>query len=144
MGGIVEAGSQCFNLLRAGDRSLRSKISRGPLSPPGKGPQLVNNDSPPFPLPDLPLPEVPVGGRLAHFVHQWLRITDNKWVLSIIQEGYKIPFLSHPPLTRHPPVLTADTNRSTILVEVSELLSKNAVERVLNRESPGFYSRIFV
>ena len=30
----------------------------------------------PFPLPILPRPDVPVGGRLAHFVEQWEELTD--------------------------------------------------------------------
>ena len=37
-----------------------------------------------FPLPVLPRPDIPVGGRLAHFVEQWEELTDNKWILSIV------------------------------------------------------------
>ena len=38
----------------------------------------------PFPLPVMPRPDIPVGGRLAPFVEQWEELTDNKWVHSII------------------------------------------------------------
>ena len=35
---------------------------------------------------------------MAHFVEQWEELIDNKWVLSIISNGFKIPFKSVPPL----------------------------------------------
>ena len=44
----------------------------------------------------LPHPEIPVGGRLAHFAENWANITDDKWVLSLIQRWYKIPFKERP------------------------------------------------
>ena len=44
--------------------------------PLSKLPQSSENQ--PFPLPVLPRPDIPVGGRLAHFVEQWEELTDNK------------------------------------------------------------------
>ena len=35
-------------------------------------------ESQPFPLPILPCPNIPVAGRLAHFVEQWGELTNNK------------------------------------------------------------------
>ena len=60
------------------------------------------SESQPFPLPVLPLPDIPVGGRLAHFVEQWGELTNNKWVLSIIRDGFRIPFKLTPPLSAVP------------------------------------------
>ena len=41
-------------------------------SPPLRKPHLPqNSEVQPFPLPVLPCPDIPVGGRLAHFVEQW-------------------------------------------------------------------------
>ena len=62
--------------------------------PPLSKPHLPRNiDVQPFPRPDIP-----VGGRLTHFLEQWEELTDYKWVLSIIQNGFKIPLKSVPPL----------------------------------------------
>ncbi|KAJ8305842.1 hypothetical protein KUTeg_016387 [Tegillarca granosa] len=41
-------------------------------------------------------PEIPVGGRLTHFLENWQEITNDKWVLSLIQKGYKLEFLTTP------------------------------------------------
>ena len=69
-------------------------------SPPLSKPHLPQNfEVQPFPLPALPRPDIPVGRRLAHYVEQWEELTDNKWVLSIIRNGFKIPFKSVPPLS---------------------------------------------
>ncbi|KAH3889474.1 hypothetical protein DPMN_013530 [Dreissena polymorpha] len=35
-------------------------------------------------------PEIPVGGRLKHFLPKWKLVTQDKWVLSITQHGYKL------------------------------------------------------
>lgn len=40
--------------------------------------------------------EIPVGGRLTHFLENWQEITNDKWVLSLIQEAYKLEFLTKP------------------------------------------------
>ena len=69
-------------------------------SPPLSKPHLPqNSEVQPFPLPVLPCPDIPVGGRLAHFVEQWEELTDNKWVLSIVRNGFEIPFKSVHPLS---------------------------------------------
>ena len=56
-----------------------------------------SSESQPFPLPILPCPDIPVGGRLAHFVQHWGELTNNKWVLSVIQDGFRTPFRLTPP-----------------------------------------------
>ena len=55
-----------------------------------------------FPLPILPHPDIPVGRRLAHFVEQWEELTHKKLVLSVVQDGFRIPFRSTPPLSSVP------------------------------------------
>ena len=96
-------------------------------SPPLNKPHLPQNiDVQSFPLPVLPRPDIPVGGRLAHFVEQWEELTDNKWVLSIIPNRFKIPFNSVPPLSV---VLIKLSQSSSPLLqeEIAELLKKRAV-----------------
>ena len=76
-------------------------------------------------------------------MEQWEELTDNKWVLSIVRNGFKIPFKSVPPLS----VILINLSQSSSLLlreEIAELLKKQAVERVQNPGTPGFYSRLFL
>ncbi|XP_068091050.1 uncharacterized protein [Hyperolius riggenbachi] len=41
---------------------------------------------------------LPVGGRVAHFYENWESHFQNKWLLNIILEGYKIEFATAPPV----------------------------------------------
>ena len=93
------------------------------------------------PLP-LPLPNIPVGGRLAHFAQDWAKITDDKWVLSVIRDGYRIPFLERPILSSNP-VFFQQPLSQHLEKEVASLLSNGAVEEIIP-ECPGHYSRIFL
>ena len=121
-------------------REARIKSSSTPLSKPHL-PQ--NSEVQPFPLPVLPCPDIPVGGRLAHFVEQWEELTDNKWVLSIVRNGFKIPFKSVPPLSVVP-INLSQSSSPLLREEIAELLKKRAVERVRNPGKPSFYSRLFL
>ena len=93
------------------------------------------------PLP-LPLPNILVGGRLAHFAQSWANITDDKSVLSLIKRGYIIPFKEKPILYQDPIFLQQPLSQ-LLEKEVANLLSKGAMEEI-NQECPGFYSRIFL
>ena len=84
-----------------------------------------------------------MGGRLAHFAEKWEEITDNKWVLSIVQNGFRIPFIKIPPLSSVP-IRMSQSSSPFLREEIENLLNKRAVERVQNPETPGFYSRIFL
>ena len=79
---------------------------------------------------------------MAHFVEQWEELTDNKWVLSIVRNGFKIPFKSTPPLSVVP-ISQSQSSSPLLREEIVGLLKKRAVERVQNPGTPGFYSRIF-
>ena len=70
-------------------REVKTRNSSPPLSKP-HSPQ--NSKVQLFLLPVLPQPDIPVGGRLAHFVEQWEELTDNKWILSIVRNRFKIQF----------------------------------------------------
>ena len=84
-----------------------------------------------------------MGGRLAHFAEKWEEITDNKWVLSIVRNGFRIPFIKIPPLSSVP-IRMSQSSSPFLGEEIENLLNKRAVERVQNPETPGFYSRIFL
>ena len=68
-------------------------------------------------------------------------------MLNIITNGYVLPFLSKPNLVRFPLILSeykAQQKDQALATCIQSLLSKNAIERVENVKSLGFYSRLFL
>ena len=63
------------------------------MAPPVQEPPPLRNTEVQSPLP-LPLPNIPMGGRLTNFAQNWAKITDDEWVLSLVRKGYRIPFLA--------------------------------------------------
>ena len=41
----------------------------------------------------------PLSARLPFFVDQWRKVTNNSWVLRVVEEGYKLQFNPSPPQT---------------------------------------------
>ncbi|XP_060105174.1 E3 ubiquitin-protein ligase ZNRF3 [Heteronotia binoei] len=68
------------------------------------------------------------------------KITTDRWVLSIIREGYRIEFVQAPP----PSGLIVTPPSPVLLQEVENLITKHTIEPVTT-DSPvtGFYSRYF-
>ena len=67
-------------------------------------------------------------------------------MLNIITNGYVLPFLSKPNLVRFPLIISeykALPKDQALADCIQSLLSKNAIERVENVKSLGFYSRLF-
>ena len=52
----------------------------------------------------------PVGGRLQKFWQVWLSLGSNPRVVSILKEGYQLPFKERPPLTRSPLIISGYSN----------------------------------
>ena len=89
----------------------------------------------------------PVGGRLCSFRRDWLTNKCSQNVLNIITNGYVLPFRSKPNLIRFPLILSeykAQQKDQALATCIQSLLSKNAIERVENVKSLGFYSRLFL
>ena len=89
----------------------------------------------------------PVGGRLRSFRRDWLTNNCSQNVLNIITNGYVLPFRSKPNLIRFPLILSeykAQQKDQALATCIQSLLSKNAIERVENVKSLGFYSRLFL
>ena len=89
----------------------------------------------------------PVGGRLHSFRRDWLTNKCSQNVLNIITNGYVLPFRSKPNLIRFPLILSeykAQQKDQALATCIQSLLSKNAIERVDNVKSLGFYSRLFL
>ena len=89
----------------------------------------------------------PVGGRLRSFRRDWLTNKCSQNMLNIITNGYVLPFLSKPNLVRFPLILSeykAQQKDQALATCIQSLLSKNAIERVENVKSLGFYSCLFL
>ena len=89
--------------------------------------------------------DLPVGGRLAHFVEAWRALTSDRWVLEVVESGYCIEFATFPPPsgTRQTPLVGGPGG--PLGQEVSALLEKHAIEAVPPQErGQGFYSGFFL
>ena len=89
----------------------------------------------------------PVGGRLQKFWQVWQRLGANPRAVSILKEGYSLPFRLRPPLTRFPIIQSSYANpvKSLFLKEaLISLQGKLVVEPVLVRSSLAFYNRLFL
>ena len=89
-------------------------------------------------------PNIPPTGRLKYFQPVWQRITQDPWVLQVIQ-GYQLELLSTP--TQHLqltfPRLT-QVEQKVLDQEVQELLDKQAVHQISASDTAGFISSLFV
>ena len=93
------------------------------------------------------VPNLPVGARLHQFWGKWAALGVSPKVLTVLREGYTIPFRFRPNLTRSPTITScyANPHRNSYLLEaLHQLLDKNAVELVQNPQSLGFYNRLFL
>ena len=85
-----------------------------------------------------------MGGRLSLFADQWKKLTDNKGILDIIENGYKPEFTSDPPLTLVPWQRFNQSN-PRVIAAVDALIAKNAIREVNpGLDGPGFYSHLFL
>ena len=77
---------------------------------------------------------LPVGGKLKRHSDFWLDLDIDPWVKEVVKEGYRIPFLSSPPLSLVPKVLNSyKRNKEKLQAlkeEVKTLLLKEAIEVV--------------
>ena len=101
------------------------------------------------PVPNVPnvVPSLAVGGRLQKFWQVWLSLGVNPRVVSILREGYTLPFKIRPPLTRSPVIKSgyAHPGKSKALCQaVTDLINKLVVEKVVIRSSLAFYNRLFL
>ena len=88
-----------------------------------------------------------VGGRLQKFWQMWQSLGANPRVVSILKEGYTLPFKIRPPLTQSTLVKSGYANpvKKRFLKEsLLAVINKLVVERVVVRSSLAFYNRLFV
>ena len=100
-------------------------------------------------VPNVPnaVTEQNVGGRLQQFWHIWLEMGANPRVVSVLRDGYTLPFKQRPLLARVPVVQSgyANPTKNMYLKEaLVGLMHKLVVERVVVKSSLAFYNRLFL
>ena len=79
----------------------------------------------------LELAKSPIGGRISQVPQTWGMVTDDKWVLDIVSEGYRVPFVSIPPTPMNSPNPPTDyAGRKVLDSEVEAMLRKGAIRQV--------------
>ena len=89
----------------------------------------------------------PVGGHLCSFRRHWQTEKCSNNVLNIITNGFVLPFITKPKFVTVTLIQSgykALQNDLALASCIKSLLSKNAIERVENVQSLGFYSRLFL
>ena len=90
---------------------------------------------------------VKVGGCLSVHWRRWQAVGADSWTVSVLRDGYRLPFESPPPLTRTPilfPAYRPGSPQSLALrQEIEKRLAKGALE-IVPDPGPGFYSRLFL
>ena len=90
---------------------------------------------------------IPVGGRLRRFLTQWEHQGAHRSILSLLRDGYKLPFRERPNLSRVPCITSGyagSDRQSALLTSIQDLLHKGAIEVVHTQNNLGFYSRLFL
>ena len=84
-----------------------------------------------------------LAGRLQYFKSNWVKITQDPWVLETIQ-GYRVPF-SQQPYQPYPPNASTHSQAEEALMqqEIQSMLEKHAIKETAPR-GHGFLSTIFL
>ena len=84
-----------------------------------------------------------IAGSIRNYLSQWKDLTQDQWIHQVV-EGYRIDFLTTPPVGTSCPVYEIDQTRLEALdQEILDLLKKGAVERI-PLGNLGFTSPMFV
>ena len=89
-----------------------------------------------------------VGGCLAPHWRRWQAIGAESWVVTVLQDGYRVPFLDTPPplsrtLVSFPTLQAGSPRAQALRQEVEGMLAKVALV-IVRDPGPGFYSRLFL
>ena len=148
---LLRSSHRLLRLLASLARRGRTVRVRLPLPRPLEAPAApgVKEKGPERSLPDGTSLPLRVGGCLAPHWRRWQAIGAETLVVTVLRDGYQVPFTdSPPPLSRTPallfPTYRAGSPRAQALrQEVEAMLAKGALEIALNL-GPAFYSRLFL
>ena len=141
------ASSSTWASLVRGRRKAKARLPF-PLPPEAPAAREVRAKEPGRSQRDGVLLPMRVGGCLSPHWRQWQAIGAETWVVTVLRDGYRVPFTdSPPPLARTPvsfPTYRAGSPRAqALLQEVEAMLAKGALE-IARDPGPGFYSRLFL
>ena len=94
----------------------------------------LKNQSPPSPrrdeelLPPSSPDPCPATGRLPFFLCNWKKVTNNNFVLQIIEHGLKLQFHTTPPMIEIYSSPFSSLREDSISLEISELYNKSAID----------------
>ena len=92
----------------------------------------------------LSMASIPIGGRIARCPQVWRKVTNDRWVLDIVDRGYKVQFVSTPPTPMVTPSLPTDAaGRAVLDTEVEAMLAKGAIRLVAKGDQNGVISPFF-
>ena len=91
---------------------------------------------------------VRVGGCLALHWRRWQAIGAESWVVTVLRDGYPVPFLDSPPplsrtLVSFPTYRAGSPRARALRQEVEAMLAKGALE-IARDSGPDFYSHLFL
>ena len=94
-------------------------------------------------LPRSPRNNASYAARLPFFIHQWRQVTSNKWILNVVENGYKLQFDPDPPPPR-PFVRTSYSPSSSSIIRtlLIDYMDKGAI-MVVDIRPDQYVSRIF-
>ena len=100
-------------------------------------------------VPSVPsaVSEQNVGGRLQSFWQVWQNMGANPRLVSILKEGYTLPFKQRPLLTRFPLIqcsYSSPTKNMYLKEALISLVQKLVVEKVVVKSSLAFYNCLFL
>ena len=90
--------------------------------------------------------DLPVGARLNQFWKKWVALGVSPKVLTVLREGYTLPFRFRPNLTRSPTITSCYVNphRNLYLLKaLYQLLNKKAIELVKTMNPSAFTTGYF-
>ena len=147
---LLRSSLQLLPLLASLARRGRAARVRFPFPLPPEAPAALEEKvkEPERSRPDGTSLPLRVGGCLAPHWRRWQAIGAESWVVTVLRDGYRVPFTdSPPPLSRTPvsfPTYRAGFPRAQALrQEVEGMLAKGALE-IARDPGPGFYSRLFL
>ena len=147
---LLRSSRRLLRLLASLARKGRTARVRLPFPRPLEAPATpgVKEREPERSQPDGTSLPLRVGGCLAPHWRRWQAIGAKSWVVTVLRDGYWVPFTDFPPpLSRTPVLFTtyqAGSPRAQALrQEVEAMLAKGALEIALD-PGPGFYSRLFL
>ena len=92
---------------------------------------------------ELARKNLPLAGRIRHFLPNWVKLTQNPWVLEAVQ-GFRVPFTQQPFQKQPPkPLRHSEAEENLLQEEIQSMITKNAIEETTHK-GHGFLSTVFL